>query len=148
MALPYSEARSGKNALTEMQKTLQAFGCKKFCSGEDFETGELFIQFEHNGRMVNLSISAKGYAAAWLRENPYNSRRQCSEKQHQAKALEIGTNAIYSIARDWIKAQITMIEVNALSFEGAFLSNLMLPSGMTVLEHIEKQNLLPSPEIN
>jgi len=33
-----------------------------------------------------------------------------------------------------------------LTFEAAFLSHILLPSGMSVIEHIEKQKLLPAPE--
>jgi hypothetical protein len=47
-----------------------------------------------------------------------------------------------SILRDWIKGQITAIEVGLLTFEGAFLGQILLPSGKTVLEHAESNKLL------
>jgi hypothetical protein len=50
MALPYANATTGQRALVEIQNTLRAFGCAKFSSGEDFETGDVFVQFEHHGR--------------------------------------------------------------------------------------------------
>ena len=123
---------------------LKQFGCTKFATGEDFDTGELFIQFEHRGRMVSLTASAKGYAAAWLKENPWNSRRKTSKADHESKALDIGSTAVYSILRDWVKGQVTAIEIGMLSFDAAFLSHIMLPSGKRVIEHIEEQKLLPS----
>jgi hypothetical protein len=43
--------------------------------------------------------------------------------------------ATCSILRDWIKGQITAVEVGILTFEGAFLGQLLLPNGRTVLEH-------------
>jgi hypothetical protein len=145
MALPYSTATSGQNAIADIQKMLRKFGCKKFATGEDFDTGELFIQFEHRGRMVNMKASSKGYAAAWIKENPWSNRRKGSRAQHEAKALEIGAVAVCSILRDWVKGQVTAIEIGMLSFEGAFLSHIMLPSGMSVIEHIEKEKMLPAP---
>lgn len=145
MALPYSNARSGANAIAEIQKLLKKFGCKKFATGEDFESGELFIQFEHYGRLVNMKASGRGYAAAWLKENPYTYRRKSTKAEWEVKALEIGQIAICSILRDWVKGQVTAIEIGMFSFEGAFLSHMMLPSGISVIEHIEATNLLPPP---
>jgi len=145
MALPYSTATSGQNAIQDIQKILRGFGCTKFATGEDFETGEVFIQFEHRGRPVTLKASAKGYAAAWLRENPWNSRRKCNRAQHESKALQIGSVAVYSVLRDWVKGQVTAIEIGILSFESAFLSHIMLPSGKRVIEEIEARGMLPAP---
>lgn len=146
MALPYENATSGNNAINEIQKMLRGFGCTKFATGEDFETGELFIQFEHRGRMVNLKASARGYAAAWLKAHPYGPRVRATRAEHEAKALKIGSIAVYSILRDWVKGQVTAIEIGMLTFEAAFLSHILLPSGLSVIEHIEQQKLLPAPE--
>ncbi len=145
MGLPYENATSGNNAINEIQKMLRAFGCAKFATGEDFDTGELFVQFEHHGRMVNLRASAKGYAAAWLKAHPYTTRTRGTRTDHEARALKIGGVAVYSILRDWVKGQVTAIEIGMLSFEAAFLSHILLPSGMTVIEHVHSQKLLSAP---
>jgi hypothetical protein len=146
MGLPYENATSGNNAINDIQKMLRGFGCSKFGTGEDFETGELFVQFEHRGRMVSLKASAKGYAAAWLKEHPWNpSRSRSTRAEHEAKALHIGGIAVYSILRDWVKGQVTAIEIGMMSFEAAFLSHILLPSGMSVIEHVESQKLLAPP---
>lgn len=146
MGLPYENATSGNNAINDIQKMLRGFGCTKFATGEDYETGELFIQFEHRGRQVMLKASARGYAAAWLKEHPHGPRVKRSRAEHEAKALQIGGIAVYSILRDWVKGQVTAIEIGMLSFEAAFLSHILLPSGMSVIEHVEAQKLLPAPE--
>ena len=143
MTLPYSQASSGKNALEQIQKTLRAFECTKFATGEDFESGEVFVQFEHRGQMIMLKASAKGYAAAWLKENPWSSRRRASRAEHESKALEIGSVAIYSMLRDWVKGQITAVESGMMTFEAAFLSHMMLPNGQRVIEKIDEMKLLP-----
>ncbi len=148
MSLPYENATSGDKAIGEIQKMLRAFGCQRFATGEDYESGELFIQFEHRGRQVQLKASAKGYAAAWLRAHPYSSRVRSSLADHQAKALKIGGIAVYSILRDWVKGQVTAIEIGMLTFEAAFLSHILLPSGQTVIEHMQTQQLLPQEKNN
>lgn len=148
MSLPYENASSGNNAINDIQKMLRSFGCQRFATGEDYETGELFIQFEHRGRQVQLKASAKGYAAAWLREHPYGPRVRSTLSEHSAKALRIGGVAVYSILRDWVKGQVTAIEIGMLTFEAAFLSHIMLPSGETVIEHVQHQKLLPLEQAN
>ena len=143
MSLPYENATSGNNAINDIQKMLRSFGCQRFATGEDYETGELFIQFEHRGRQVQLKASARGYAAAWLREHPHGPRVRSTLSEHSAKALRIGGVAVYSILRDWVKGQVTAIEIGMLTFEAAFLSHILLPSGETVIEHVQHQKLLP-----
>lgn len=143
MSLPYENATSGNNAINDIQKMLRAFGCQRFATGEDYGTGELFIQFEHRGRQVQLKASARGYAAAWLREHPYGSRIRATRAEHEAKAMKISGVAVYSVLRDWVKAQVTAIEIGMLTFEAAFLSHILLPSGQTVIEYAQQQKLLP-----
>ena len=133
-ALPYSSATSGEKALGEMQKLLRAFGCQKFGSMVDDVEGTLLVQFEYRGRDVVVKASTKGYAAAWLKSTPYTRRMQ---------AMNVAGVAAYSILRDWIKGQITAIETGVLSFEGAFLGQILLANGRTVIEHAEASQLLP-----
>lgn len=73
MTLPYENSTSGRSAMDDIRKTIQAFGCSKFAPMEDFVEGKVIIQFEYRGRMVQVSASAKGYAAAWLRQNPHTA---------------------------------------------------------------------------
>lgn len=142
-ALPYENATSGDKAIAEMQKILRAYGCRKFATGNDYDTGNLFVQFEHQGRVVQLEASAHGYAQAYLKRNPFNSRRRTTKTAHEAKALEKGEMAVYSILRDWLKGQITAIEIGILEFESAFLPHIVTQDGRRVIEVIKSSNLLP-----
>ena len=144
MSLPYENATSGDRAVQDMQKLLRDFGCGKFGHMMDFDAGELIVQFEHRGRPVSVKASINGYAAAWLKHHPYSSRIRCSQVEHQRKAKTIAGIAVYSILRDWIKGQITAIETGILSFEGAFLGQIMLPHGRTVLDEVMSRELLPA----
>jgi hypothetical protein len=146
MALPYENATSGERALGEIQKLLRGFGCNKFGSMSDDEAQEILVQFEYRGRPVSVKASIRGYAAAWLRAHPYSYRAKCSKVEHERKALSIASVAVYSILRDWIKGQITAVETGILTFDGAFLGQILLPSGKTVLEHATTSQLLPAIE--
>ena len=46
MTLPYENATSGKNAIQEMQKLLRTFGASSFGVMEDFEKGDVIVQFQ------------------------------------------------------------------------------------------------------
>jgi hypothetical protein len=146
MTLPYENSTSGERALGEIQKLLRGFGCARFGSMIDDEAQEILVQFEYRGRQASVRASIRGYAAAWLRAHPYTHRTRSSKVEHERKAMQIASTAVYSILRDWIKGQLSAIETGVLTFEGAFLAQMMLPSGQTVLERIQSDNLLPAPK--
>lgn len=146
--LPYENASSGRDALRQMQKLVQTFGASSFGCLEDFEKGEVLVQFRWRERNVTIKANSKGYAAAYLRRHPYNSRRRDTERAYQQKALQIGQVAVYSMLRDWIKGQVAAVESGMFSFESAFLGQIMLDNGQTVLERLEQTEWLrlPGPE--
>lgn len=145
MGLPYENATSGDKAIGEMQKILRSFGCTKFGYMIDDTEGSLLVQFEYRSRQVSVKASMTGYATAWLKEHSYTSRMKKTEKQHKSEAMEVASIAVFSILRDWIKGQVMAVETGILSFEGAFLGQIMLPSGKTILEHAAEAKLLPAP---
>ncbi|GGX62903.1 hypothetical protein GCM10007385_35040 [Tateyamaria omphalii] len=145
-SLPYATATSGQKALDDIRKIIQAFGCSKFAPMEDFDSGEVTIQFEYRGRMVQVTASAKGYASALMREKPYSTRMRKTRTQYEKACLDQGHIAIWSMLRDWIKGQLTAIETGILSFDAAFLGQILLPDGRTVHERVEEKNILPALE--
>ena len=148
MSLPYETASSGEKATAELQRILSRFGCERFGTMTDNAEGVLICQFSYRSRDVIVRASFRGYAAAWLKEHPYNySRMRSTKQQHEAKASEIGRVAVHSILRDWIKGQTMAIETGMLTFEGAFLGQLMLANGRTVLdEAMQDVKLLGAPQ--
>lgn len=146
MRLPYETATSGHRAMEEIQKVLKAFGCSSFGHMMNYADGELIVQFQFRGTPVSIKASISGYAAAWLKAHElkiYLKPERQRKREEEAKA--IAAVAVYSILRDWIKGQITAVETGILSFEGAFLGQILLPTGKTVLETAKAQKLLPAP---
>lgn len=142
MTLPYENASTGKNAITEMRSILNAFGCGSFGTMEDFANGNVLVQFEHRGRRVTIEASVRGYAAAWIRSNPWTSRRRCTEGDWRKRADAQAHISVWSIVRDYVKAQAAMIEIGAIHFDQAFLGQIHLPSGETVYQAIERGDVL------
>ena len=145
--LPYEGATSGRRALDDIQKTLAAFGCARFGHMTDAERGEVLVQFEYRARQVSVRASTAGYAAALLKRKPWNYRMRLSKIEYERKAKEQAAISVYSVLRDWIKGQTTAIETGVLSFEGAFLGQILLPSGHTVLETVNAQKMLPQDKV-
>jgi hypothetical protein len=143
MPLPYENATSGAAALDEIGKILTRFGCERFGTMTDNAAGELLVQFSLRGTDVSVKASYRGYAAAWLREHPHTARTRKTKLQHEQAALEQAKISVCSILRDWIKGQVTAIEVGILSFEGAFLGQIMLGNGKTVLDQVKTAGYLP-----
>lgn len=147
MSLPYENSTAGgEKALGEIQKILRHFGCTRFGSMTDDEKQEILIQFSYRGQDVSVRASINGYAAAWLREHPYTSRMKKTKAEHERAAREQASIAVYSMLRDYIKAQVTIVETGILSFEAAFLGQILLDNGQTVHEVAREQRLLPEPE--
>lgn len=147
MSLPYENASSGSGALEEIRKVLITFGCSRFGTMTDAEKGELIVQFSYRQRDVTATASYRGYAAAWLKEHPYGARTRGSKVEHERKALKQAETSVCSVLRDWIKGQVVAVETGILTFEGAFLGQILLPStGKTVLEAVQQANMLPQLE--
>ena len=109
----------------------------------DWDAGTLIIQFEWNGVKVSFPASFKGCAIAYLKEKPYSSRMRCTKAEYEAKALDIGSMAVFSILRDWIKAQVVAVETGLIGFDEVFMAHVMLPSGQRMIEHVRNNDLLP-----
>lgn len=145
MTIPYETSTSGDSALNELQKALAKFGCQSFGTMIDAERGVTIVQFKHQGRVVQLEASWKGYATALLKSKKrihYGSRRQKDE----AKALAQAKISVCSILRDWIKGQVTAVECGVMSFEAVFMPHMLLANGQRLIDKVRTENLLPAPE--
>lgn len=145
MSLPYENANSGGNAIAEIGKVLAKFGCQRFGTMTDAEKGEMILQFTYRTRDVTAKASYRGYAALWLKEHPYGPRTHGTRVQYELKAMKQAEISVCSILRDWVKGQIMAIETGILTFEGAFLGQILLPNGRTVLEQAT-ESILPAIE--
>lgn len=145
MTTPYASATGG-SAREEIIKILRRLGCESVGFMDDFEKHEVLLAFTHRGRPVQLRASAKGWAALYLKENPYTKRRKQTRTEYEQAALRQGHAATNSILRDWIKGQITAIECGILSFDAVFMPYMIGADGRSVLDRVREQKLLPGTE--
>lgn len=146
MSTPYARASSGMKARDEITTMLRGFGCESVGFMDDFEEKVLVLAFKHRGRAVQLRASAKGWAAMYLKANPWNGNRKSTKHDWEQAALSQGLVAVNSILRDWMKGQITAIECGILSFEAVFLPYMLTSNGQSVIERIQTMDLLPPPD--
>ncbi|BBZ93136.1 hypothetical protein BRDID11004_59650 [Bradyrhizobium diazoefficiens] len=144
MTTPYENASSGVAARDEITKLLRRFGCAEIGFLDNYEEHEVLLVFKHRGRQMQLRASAKGWAALYLKEHPYNYRHKGGEQQHREKALAQGHVAINSILRDWVKGQIMAVECGMLSFNDVFLPFMLTHDGRTISERADQLGLLPA----
>jgi hypothetical protein len=142
MDTPYARASSGENARAEMIRMLRRFGCASIGFLDDYEKGELILQFSHRKRQLQLKASASGWAALYMKDHPYNYRLKITEAEYKRRCLNQGLVAINSILRDWVKGQIMAIETGIMTFEAAFLPLMLTNDGRTVAERADQLGLL------
>lgn len=144
-SIPYANATSGVAARTEITNILRRFGCSNVGFMDDYQNHEVLLAFEHRGNRVQLRASAKGWAAMFLKAEPWSPQRRSTRQQYEQAALDKGLVAVNSVLRDWVKGQITAVETGVLSFAGVFLPYMIATDGRPVLEHIQAANLLAAP---
>jgi hypothetical protein len=145
MGLPYENATSGDKAFAEIQKILGRFGCDNYGIMQKAKDQITLVQFDWRGRPVQLQGNWGGYATSWLREHPYSSRMRRTPAEHKQKAMDIAQIAVCSMLRDWVKAQVTAVECQLMTFEEVFMPHMLLPDGRRMVEHAQK--LLPKPDV-
>ena len=146
MSLPYENATSGANALAEAERILRKFGCTNFGVMTDWERGVLICQFAWKERRVHIEASWRGYAELWLKERPYNPRHHRKSRQaYEAQAKMKGEIAVPSILRDWIKGQVTAIEIGLMPFEHAFMPHMLTFDGARLVDRMKPLLEGPTP---
>lgn len=143
MKIPYASATSGMKARDDITRILQGFGCESVGFMDQFNEHAVLLAFVHRGRQIQLKASAKGWAQAYLNENPWGHRRRGTRQQYEDKALKQGMIAVNSILRDWVKGQMTAVECGILDFGAVFMPYMLASDGRPLIDHV--QGLLPAP---
>lgn len=111
MGIPYAAASTGDKARREVKKILRRLGCDKIGFMDDDAKHEVMLAFSQRGRSFQLPASAKGWAALYLRSNPWTNRHRKSRVEYEQTARRQGHIAVNSILRDWVKGQATAVRL-------------------------------------
>jgi hypothetical protein len=114
--LPYASAIS-KKARYDISKMLQPFGCESVGIMDDYAKGDAVVAFRHRG--VAIQIHARTQSGTSMAEgNPLDLSHHTPRVDYEQNALKQGHTAVNSMLRDWVKAQVSIIECGILSFRG------------------------------
>lgn len=145
MDIPYASATSGAAAREEITRILRHFGCSSVGFMDDFDDAAVILAFQWRDRPIQMRASAKGWASAWLKANPWTPRRKSNSRDYEAKALRQGMIAVNSILRDWVKGQVTAVETGIMTFDHAFLPHMIGHDGRPGVEVLREHMALPAP---
>ena len=110
----------------------------------DWDRGVVMVQFSWKERRVSIEASWRGYAELWLKENPWSHRMRTKKPAYELIARRKGEMAVPSILRDWIKGQVTAVEIGMMPFEHAFLPHMLMNDGGRLIDRAVM--LLESPK--
>jgi hypothetical protein len=140
--LPYSDGSRKNAAIASMRRILRDFCTSKFGLLEDFKAGQVIVQFERGRRRVQIRANVSAYAAAWLKQHRWSPRRGMSRTRYEERATRQAQCAVCAVLRDWIKAQLLAVELGMLTFEAAFLGQLLIGPRETVIDRITETRWL------
>lgn len=143
--VPYHKATGGSAARAEITRLLQSFGCDSVGLMDDFTNHSLLLAFKYRGRAVQMSASAKGWAALYLKANPWKPGSKKPKPQYEREALEHGQQVCPSMLRDWIKGQLTAVECGMVSFDHVFMPYMLTADGRPLIDKVRDEKLLPPP---
>lgn len=139
--LNYTTQIEANKTVAEIQKCLSSHGAKAILN--EYENGyikALSFQIDLNGNAVGFKLPC-----AWepiliiLENNKKVPRRLCTQEQ----ALRVA----WRIVKDWIEAQMALLETKMVKMEQIFLPYAMTRDGKTFYEKVAEnpQFLLSSP---
>jgi len=135
--LNYTTKIDSYKTITEIQKTLSASGATKIIIDNDIEGRPISLTFciTFNGKPIafNLPCNFEGVLSA-MKSNPKVPRSMCNEEQ----ALRVG----WRIVKDWVAAQLAIVEAKLATMTEVFLPYAITKSGATLYEYIQADNQL------
>lgn len=117
------------NTLADIQKILSKGGCSSIST--DYENGKptairFSIKFHNNDLWFRLPNNPQGVLASLKRDRV---------SANLDRAGEVG----WRIVKDWLDAQMALIDAGQAKTAEVFLPYAVQPSGQTLFEHFENQ---------
>ncbi len=142
MDLPYSKSKADPTkAQSRIRTLLMKFGVNQLSFDEDFDKREVKVFFTFKGYPVMIPLNVNELADAFMRQDPYTSRKRMTREEWKAQYLESAHNAAFSVLEDLIKSMITVISVGVggFSFEEIFFSFFIGKDGRRMGEVIKER---------
>jgi hypothetical protein len=83
MSIPYAGATTGRKAREEITKIRRRLGCESIGFMDDYSKAEVLLAFTHRGRQVQLRVAARGWAALYLKVEPWTYGRRGTRHDYE-----------------------------------------------------------------
>ena len=143
--LNYTTSVAAEKTIAEVQRRLVAFGARRFTVEYDRDRHPAAIEFEvdteFGPRCFLLEANLSGVEAALARQY------EAGLVARKTATVEQAVRVAWRITKDWLEAQLAMVEAGILPLEQVMLSNLVGANGRTVYQMLKARNLsLPGPD--
>lgn len=138
--LNYTTKIDSYKTLTEIQQILSRSGARKCVIDSDGDGSPIALTFclIWNGTMTAFALPCNFEGVLRAMRNSKNvPRNLCNEEQ----ALRVG----WRIVKDWVAAQMAIVEAGLSSPQEVFLPYAVTKSGETLFKYLEHDNTLLLP---
>jgi hypothetical protein len=136
--LNYSTAVSPERTIGEITSLLVRKGARAITTefSENGEVSAVSFVMPVGGLPIRflLPANADGVAAAMLRDEPWNSRRQKTRLDYEASVRHRSKWVAWRILKDWVAAQMALIESNQAEAAQVFMPYAQDGKGQTMFQ--------------
>lgn len=140
--LNYSTETPADKSIAEIQKILASNGVQGIMT--QFEDGfivALSFQIELNGQMISFRLPSDWRPVLKVLEDQKNAARSKGKRFRAQVNQDQALRVAWRILKDWVEAQMALIEINMVKIEQVFLPYAVMKDGQTLFEHVQSVQL-------
>lgn len=138
--LNYTTGIAAEKTIGEIQKNLASHGATAILAEYDGNGNIVMLKFKIpvNGQLIGYQLPSDWRPVLKVMEShPKVPRRLCTQEQ----ALRVS----WRIIKDWVEAQMAIVETQMAPLDEVFLPYAITKSGRTLYYHVQESNLLTAP---
>jgi hypothetical protein len=133
--LNYTTTIEPEQTLSEIQKMLSRHGVQAMMTEYDGQqVSAVSFRISIDGRLMSFKLPCNWRQVAEIMKNP-QARRNARIKKGETwddQAIRVA----WRIIKDWIEAQLALVEVNMVTIPQVFLPYAIMKNGQTLAEHV------------
>ncbi len=138
--LNYTTSKPVEDTVLEIQKILSGFGVSAMLTeydGPQVAAVSFRIQVAGKATSFKLPCNWRAVQQIFKQKNANRVRRNGRLEDKMKEEDEHSQRVAWRIIKDWIEAQLAMVEVNMVTVPQVFLPYAIMADGRTLSEHIE-----------
>lgn len=148
--LNYTTGIEASASIAEIQKILAMHGASAILAEYD-DQGQihaLSFRIDMNGQPIHFKLPSDWHPVLKVLETQKEKlRRAGSRRAGDIRANEAQARRVaWRIIKDWVEAQMAIIEMKMVEMDQVFLPYAVAPNGKTFYEHVKASNLLAAPQ--